>query len=577
MQKKFITASFILLLISSSGFNFIYPRNINSTSYSFNIQDSILYQDDFNQEGLNDWVVIDESNNIKSNWYLEDGYLIQDTDVGSRSNLSGSIFLYNKMNFENYVLKTNVVYTDDDYIGLIFKYIDENNYHRFILSSQSQTIRLDKKVNGETIIVKELKNNEWHECKFSITLFVNSDSIVVYLDYTKIISAVNENPQSGKIGLVSIANLGSFFDDITLFSRYQITQPEEILGITRGPYLQNLLGDSVTIMWRTDKTSNSVVEYYSDKKNVSVLFIKDSTIVHEVKLKNLLPFTKYYYRVKCDSTASEWFTFTTPKLNTDEFSFILYGDNQLNFLRHKEITNQFKNHKFDFIISCGDVVQRGPRNDWDTEFFTPLKEILINKPIYCAIGNHELNSPNYYFNFSTPAPDHENYYSFSYSNSFFIFLDNPLAAYPDKTFFTDFKPGSNQYAWLEKQLSSNEAQKADWLFVISHVPSYVLDRKDIYSDSEKYLVPLFEKYKVDFSFSGHLHGYDRGNVNGVNYLVSAGGGGALNKPGSGKLKSNKRFKIIYNYSYVTVKNKTITLQTFDVSGNQIDYLQLKKQ
>lgn len=577
MQNRFVMGSYILFSICLLSVRIIYPHNFIPLRNNTSTQDSILFHEYFNQEPLNDWIVIDETDNMTSNWYIENGYLIQDTDVGSRSNLLGSIFLYNKMRFDNYVLRTNVGYTDDDYIGLIFKYIDENNYNRFILSSQSQILRLDKKINGETVLIKEIKNYEWHKCKFTISLFVNNDSINVYLDYTKIISADNENPLSGKIGFVSIANLGSFFDDVVIYSKYQIIKPEETLSITRGPYLQNLFGDSLTIMWRTNKISNSVVEYYSDKKNVLKSFIKDATIEHEVKLRELLPSTKYFYRVRSDSIKSEWYTFITPKLDSEEFSFILYGDNQLNFLRHQEITNQFKNHNFDFIISCGDVVQRGPRNDWDTEFFDPLKELLTNKPIYCAIGNHELNSPNYYLNFSTPAAEHENYYSFSYSNSFFIFLDNPLAAYPDKTFFTDFKPGSSQYTWLDEQLSSNEAQNADWLFVISHVPSYVLDRKDIYTYNEKYLVPLFEKYKVDFSFSGHIHGYERGNVNGVNYLVSAGGGGALNKPGTGKIKSNKRFKILYNYSHVTVKDKMIILQTFDINGNQIDYLQLKKQ
>ena len=71
----------------------------------------------------------------------------------------------------------------------------------------------------------------------------------------------------------------------------------------------------------------------------------------------------------------------------------------MNFLRHAEILDQMSKHNFAFIVHTGDVVQRGPRDDWDIEFFGPIKDILTSKPIYAAIGNHDLNSENYYKNF----------------------------------------------------------------------------------------------------------------------------------------------------------------------------------
>ncbi|NMB81904.1 MAG: metallophosphoesterase family protein, partial [Ignavibacteria bacterium] len=359
-------------------------------------------------------------------------------------------------------------------------------------------------------------------------------------------------------------------------SEYKIKPREELLSIMRGPYLQNLLGDSVTIMWRTNQPSNSMVEFYSELENRSEVIANSISALHEMKLTGLQSSTKYFYRVKSGDVVSDWYSFTTPKNISDEFSFIVYSDTQLNFLRHHEIADQIRKHQFDFILHCGDAVQRGPRNDWDTEFFNPLKEILTGKPIYCAMGNHELNSQNYYLNFSNPAMEHESFYSFKYSNCFFIFLDNPLAAYPDRKFLTDFKPGSIQYDWLKNQFSSKEAQESDWIFVISHVPSYVFGTQEAYSDCKKTLVPLFEKYQVDFSFSGHVHGYERGNVNNVNYVVTAGGGGALNKPSAVKLSNLPKFNITYNYCHLTVKNKTLAMKVYDIKGNLIDEVLLKK-
>jgi hypothetical protein len=575
MQKKSTTVFVLLIILINSSFLEAQPF-YNQLTNEFNQNNSVLLYDDFTKGTLVDWQIIDEEVNIKSNWYCENGYLIQDTDAGHKKNLLGTMAIYSKSSFTNYILRTNLVCTDDDFIGVVFKYKDQNNFYRFILSSESQTIRLDKKVGGDLISIKEIINHEWHQCKFSITLYVNPDSIHVYLDDTMIFSIVNTDELPGKVGFVSISNLGSFFDDITLYSQYQIKPRAEFLSVVRGPYLQNLLGDSVTIMWRTNQPSNSIVEYYSDIKNRSEVISDSISTLHEIKLIDLQHSTKYYYRVKSGDVISEWYSFTAPKYISDEFSFIVYSDTQLNFLRHREIADQIKKHHFDFILHCGDAVQRGPRNDWDTEFFNPLKEILISKAIYCAMGNHELNSQNYYLNFSNPAPDHESFYSFKYSNCFFIILDNPLAAYPDRTFLNDFKSGSIQYNWLENQLSSNEAQKADWIFVISHVPSYVFGTQEAYSDCKKNLVPLFEKYEVDFSFSGHVHGYESGNVNYVNYVVTAGGGGALNKPSALKLSNLPKFNITYNYCHLTVKNKTLAMKVYDNKGDLIDEVFLEK-
>ena len=41
------------------------------------------------------------------------------------------------------------------------------------------------------------------------------------------------------------------------------------------------------------------------------------------------------------------------------------------------------------------------------------------------------------------------------------------------------------------------------------------------------LTPLFEKYGVDVVFGGHMHSYERNEVNGITYVVTAGGGAPL--------------------------------------------------
>jgi len=538
-------------------------------------ENTIIWQDNFNSLNLDVWEVYDEVVDEKSNWYVDKGYLVQDTDSGDKSDLLGTNIISGNPEWDNYIIRTNVICADDDYIGVLFRYKNENNYYRFLLSSERKEIRVDKKVEGNFYNLSTFAEEEWQYVKFSITIFLKNENIKVYLNDRNFFE-INDNQFSkGKIGLTSISNLGSFFDDITIYSDYKI-EPQEIkYEITRGPYLQNITCDKAVIMWNTSLSSNSIVEYGLSKEAKWSVASSDPVTKHEIKLENLNPETDYYYRVKSDLLISDWFSLKTAAKENSPFSFIAYGDNQMNFLRHREIVEQISKHDFDFIIHCGDVVQRGPREDWDVEFFDPLKNILTSKPIYVAIGNHEQNSKNYYENFSNPNAEHENYYSLKYGNSFFVFVDNPRAGYPQKTHYTDYTIGSDQYKWLKAELSSDEAQNSEWLFVVSHVPSYVAGSQEHFIGNKKNLVPLFEKYGVDISFSGHIHGYERGYANGVKYIITAGGGGAQNKKSAEQLKKVKSFKVVYNFCRIDIHDNLLLFKAYDINNQIIDEFELR--
>ena len=538
---------------------------------------TVIWQDDFKSEKLNGWKVSNEVKDEESNWFIEKGFLIQDTDCGNTKTLFGTNIFNGDNSWSDYVLRTNLVCTDDDYIGVLFRVIDENNFYRFLLSSQRKFIGIDKKVDGKYIPIISYTKDEWEYVRFSVTIFLKDDNIKVYLNDELFFDINDDQFAHGAIGFTSISNLGSFFDDVTIYSDYTIERKKTVQKISRGPYLQNLLDNHAVVMWNTALPAKSIIEYGQSKENTKLIEITDLTLEHEVKIEGLERESVYYYRVKADSLTSNWYSFKSAVNDTSSFSFIIYGDTQLNFLRHTEIASQFPKNNFDFIIHCGDVVQYAPRDDWDVEFFDPLKNILSSKPIYAAIGNHALNSENFYKNFSNPNPEHENYYSFQYGNSFFIVIDNPRAGYPDRSYYTDYTKGSKQYRWLESELSSEKAQNAEWIFVVSHIPSYVAGTQDFFSGCKENLVPLFEKYNIDFSFSGHVHGYERGKVNNVNYIITAGGGGALNKKGSSYLKQYKDFKRVYNFCRIDVSGSTISFYAFDKNNEVIDEFSVTKE
>lgn len=570
--KKHITPLKILVITLS----LLMLNNCYQIQDKGKLNNKLIWSDDFETLDLQGWEVIDEVDDEESNWYIEKGFLIQDTDCGNTKSLLGTNIIKKDKEFSDCVMRTNLVCTDDDYIGILFRYNDIDNYYRFLLSSQRKMIHVNKKVKGEFTTLASYTEEEWQYVKFSVTIFLKENNIKVYLNDELFFDVTDGSFAKGKIGFTSISNLGSFFDDVSIYSEYEITPVETQQEIARGPYLQNVLKNHAVIMWDTALPAGSEVEYGISKEKTQSVKVDEEVVKHEVKLENLKQETFYYYRIKSGEVTNEWYSFKTASSNTTAFSFIAYGDTQMNFLRHKEVADQIAEHNFDFIIHAGDVVQRGPRADWDVEFFNPAKNILTSKPVYAAIGNHALNSENYYKNFSNPAAEHENYYSFQYGNCFFVVIDNPRAGYPDREYFTEYAKGSAQYKWLENELASDKAQNAEWLFVVSHIPSYVAGSQDHFSGCKENLVPLFEKYNVDFSFSGHVHGYERGKVNNVNYIITAGGGGALNKKGSSSLKQYKDFKRVYNFCRIDVSGNTISFYAFDKNNEVIDEFSITK-
>ena len=78
----------------------------------------------------------------------------------------------------------------------------------------------------------------------------------------------------------------------------------------------------------------------------------------------------------------------------------------------------------------------------------------------------------------------------------------------------DWREGSEQYKFIEKCLASADRKKQPWLIFAAH---RVLGYSSSYWQSGSYGEPmgreslqkLWQKYKVDIAFFGHVHNYER--------------------------------------------------------------------
>lgn len=222
----------------------------------------------------------------------------------------------------------------------------------------------------------------------------------------------------------------------------------------------------------------------------------------------------------------------------ESFSFVAFGDNRDGDMIFMDLIKKLnRKNDVDLAVNTGDFVSHGK----ESEYKKYLKMISgLNVKVYHVPGNHDLveNGYKYYKKYIRP----EYYYSFDYKNSHFVILNN--------AFKESFN--SKQFEWLKKDLA---ATKKENIFVFMHRPTF--DPTEIYKgyvmsgrETVKELMKVFNRYKVDYVFAGHLHGYARAEREGVIYVVTGGAGAPLYLP--------KDFGGFYHYVKIKVEGDKIT-------------------
>ena len=278
----------------------------------------------------------------------------------------------------------------------------------------------------------------------------------------------------------------------------------------------------------------------------------------------------------------------TPKLpskpltkgDTAPFLFIAYGDTRSNPVAHQRIIHEIVGLHPEFVLQSGDLVSNGRSTaQWD-EFHRitqPLRDAGI--AYYPARGNHDVGP--YYPRYVPAAFDsgdkaNKLYYAFTRNGSRFIAIDS----------MQDYGPGSKQYVWLEGELK--RSVKYPNTFVLFHESPFSVGPHGPTPEARKYLHPLFVKYHPRAVFCGHDHLYYRTKRDGVDYIVTGGGGAPpyhpenamLALPGdvyvrdtdsAGKPLSDAEYaERIYHVIRCDVDGSRVTMTVIRLDGSVID-------
>ncbi len=318
-------------------------------------------------------------------------------------------------------------------------------------------------------------------------------------------------------------------------SRTQTAAPSTAVD----PYPPTLLPDRIVLTWADDPRTSQAVTWRTStevKTSLAEIVVADagpyfaerakqvkSTIqplktnnneahFHSVQFTGLEPGTKYAYRVGDGSHWSEWFHFSTAKVQEEPFTFIYFGDAQNNIRSQwsRVVREAYSDApKASFIIHAGDLINNAENDAEWGEWFSAggwVNAMIPNVPIP---GNHEQAKddsgsrrlshhwrPSFSLPENGPPGLEESCYTFVYQNLRVIGLNSNEQI-------------ETQAKWLESVLARNQSP---WVVCTFHHPifSTALDRDN--PELRASWKPILDKYRVDLVLQGHDHTYGRTSI-----------------------------------------------------------------
>lgn len=347
---------------------------------------------------------------------------------------------------------------------------------------------------------------------------------------------------------------------IAIASLLLLNVPAALAVSTTNVAISDVGGTSVVLVVKADVTSDVSVDYGTSPGAYTATRNSNGLDRHEVILDGLASSTTVYYRVTitnssnpADTVTLDESSFSTAKAPGDPFSFAVSGDNRPNYNTAVQpavwgtVVNQIMGEDVDLVLNVGDIIY-GMAGDSLAQnvakmegFFATTKALTASVPLYVAVGNHErINAANsragYEQEFTFPENDGadagtypEEYYSFDYGDTHFIALCTELPGQEGMVY-------GNQLNWLEADLAANNSI---WTVIFMHRPMFsglhpfdpwanIFD--PVGQQNRDYLHTLFQEYDVDVVFEGHEHHYLHHEEDGIQYVISGGGGASLSVP-----------------------------------------------
>jgi len=310
---------------------------------------------------------------------------------------------------------------------------------------------------------------------------------------------------------------------------------------------------------------------------------------HHAYLNNLAPNTRYYLTVESNGEKlGEYYFITAPADNTP-VAMLIGGDSRLGDDRmDKENARRGMNARMSELLQenpeiialahSGDYTNSGHWSElyyWLNDHFekttTPDGRLL---PLLPTRGNHDMLE-GFEELFWWPNRKNNFYYTSNLNANTALVILN-----------TEISINGDQRVWLENELKYLRKKKG-WLTTLYHKAAFPSVRS--YQDGEpqrRAWVPLFEKYKIDLSTSGHEHSLKRTipilnlkpSAEGIVYIGDGGLGVRPREVDDTRWYFNPQgvAKSINNVHFIEYTSTHININAFGIDGSLLDNFSIPK-
>ena len=276
----------------------------------------------------------------------------------------------------------------------------------------------------------------------------------------------------------------------------------------------------------------------------------------------------------------------------DAFSFLYFGDIQVevgaeaDYAAWEELASAAvsRNPDVAFVLQGGDMVESGiSERQWEL-FLNAAESALGDIPFFPTAGNHESNFPSgkpelllQKFDLPQNGPDgfKGEFYSFTYGNVHVQALNSWVFSGEQRLTDEDFAMLNE---WVANDLS---ASSAEWKIAVTHIPLYPVHNDGTGNKARENWESIFVTYGLDLCFVGHQHVYSRlkpmknetpDYYDGVTYIM--GNSGLKHYSSADEIYAERTIYNTSNYQLASVDGNSMTIRTYDIDGNELDYIAL---
>ena len=321
------------------------------------------------------------------------------------------------------------------------------------------------------------------------------------------------------------------------------------------PFLQNPVGNGITVSWMTNVPTHSWVEYGTDAKlGLTQQTVVDGQVIannkhHKIRLNNLKPGTTYYYRVCSreitlyeaykkefgETAYSEIQSFTLPRNTESDFTALIFNDLHKNKDLMDKLSNVVKDIDYDFVFFNGDCID-DPKNEAQAVDFISYinRKVKADRlPVFFLRGNHEIrNAYSIQLRNLFDYVGDRTYGAFNWGDTRFVMLDcgedkpDSTSVYYNLNNFDELR--KDQAAFLQTELAGKAFRSAAKRVLIHHIPIYGM-KEERFNPCLELWGKALTKAPFNVAINAHMHRfawYPKGAADNSFPVVVGGGNNA---------------------------------------------------